>query len=362
MDRLNVAIVDDENGIRESYKRLLKREYKNRYEDGTIEILAFEDGASCLKALIEDEIKVDAVILDYHLKDMLGDEVLLRLREKDKNIPVVMVTSHDSSETTRATFKAGGIELTEYIPKPPDFKLLLYTIELLCEKRQKMAFRDQLMEIERSYKLLKEISENWKQPMNIVSIILYRMSEEDNAKERGLLFDEAYKHIKKASTLLDIFKDYTLFSKQRNMFDLCVLVEETLPSYSPRFKESGIEVTFKSELQSFKIYGYEKLISKSLFYIFRNCADALEQSEIKHKKVDIKIEDLGIGCNLIISDNAGVLKKEFLDTILDPRYESDGKNRGGMELYLSYLCITANGGAIKCLNKSDGVAFVIYFS
>lgn len=362
MDRLSVAIVDDESGIRESFKRLLKREYKRRYEHGTIDILAFEDGGSCLKALIEDEIKLDAVILDYHLKDMLGDEVLLRLREKDKNVPVVMVTSNDSSETTRATFKAGGVELTEYIPKPPDFKLLLYTIELLCEKRQKMAFRDQLMEIERSYKLLKEISENWKQPMNIVSIILYRMSEEEDAKERGFLFDEAYRHIKKASALLDIFKDYTLFSKERNTFDLCELVEETLPTYSPRFKETGIEVLFKSELEHFKIYGYEKLMSKSLFYIFRNCADAFEYSETKDKKVNIVIEDMGVGCNLIIKDNAGVLDKEAIDTLLDPRYENDGKNRGGMELYLSYLCITANGGAIKCQNNGDGVTFMIYFS
>jgi DNA-binding NarL/FixJ family response regulator len=361
MDNLKVAIVDDESGIRESYKRFIKREYKKRYENNNIDIVVFEDGSSAVEYINSPSSDVDIVVLDYHLPDMLGDEVLLRLREKNKNIPVVMVTSHDSSETTRATFKAGGVELTEYIPKPPDFRLLIYTMELLCEKYKSMVFQNQLMEIERNYKLLKEISENWKQPMNIVSMILYRMVEEESEEERNKLFDDAYNHIKKASSLLDIFKDYTLLTKKMGEFDLVTIVKNTLYDYKSKLSALDIEIDFNSSIESFKINGYEKLMSRALFYLIANCIDALEACDKEHKKISIKIEDIGIGCNLIIKDNSAKLDSEKLDAIFDPRYESDKSSRGGMELYLSYLCVTANSAAIKSSNHEDGVAFTIHF-
>eukprot|EP01022_Parablepharisma_sp_SALTPOND_P015138 TRINITY_DN21143_c0_g1_i1.p1 TRINITY_DN21143_c0_g1~~TRINITY_DN21143_c0_g1_i1.p1 ORF type:complete len:376 (+),score=30.97 TRINITY_DN21143_c0_g1_i1:340-1467(+) len=361
MDNLKVAIVDDESGIRESYKRFIKREYKKRYENNNIDIVVFKDGGSAIEYINNPSSDVDIVVLDYHLPDMLGDEVLLRLRERNKNIPVVMVTSHDSSETTRATFKAGGVELTEYIPKPPDFRLLIYTMELLCEKYKSMVFQNQLMEIERNYKLLKEISENWKQPMNIVSMIHYRMVEEESEEERSKLFDDAYQHIKKASSLLDIFKDYTLLTKKMDEYDLVTVIKNSLYDYQPKLTSLKIKVDFQSDIDSFKVNGYEKLITKAIYYILTNCSDALERSEIDDKTIIVKIEDIGLGCTLSIKDNSGNLDDELLNTIFDPKYESDKSSRGGMELYLSYLCISANGGAIKSSNYKDGIAFTIHF-
>lgn len=361
MNNLKVVIVDDDSGIRESYKRFLKREYKKRYEDGSIDINIFADGHSAIEFINSPDTKIDVVILDYHLPDMLGDEVLLTLRERDKNIPVVMITAQDSSEVTRATFKAGGSELTEYIPKPPDFKLLIYTIELLCEKHKSMVFQNQLFEVERSHKLLKEISENWKQPMNIVSMVLYRMVEEDDEKERNELYDNAYTHIKKASSLLDVFKDYTLLSKDIKEYDLVSTIKQSVDSHKDSFFTQGIDIEFLNDMKNFKITGYEKLMERALLHIFRNCENALRFSQRGDKNIVVTLEDIGLGCNLTIKDNAGKLRDDLLESIFDPSYESDKKSRNGMELYLSYLFLNANRGAIKCSNHEDGVKFTIYF-
>ncbi|MFP4485916.1 MAG: response regulator [Campylobacterales bacterium] len=361
MNNLRVAIVDDDSGTRESYKRFLKREYKKRYEDGNIDINIFADGHSAIEFINAPDNKIDVVILDYHLPDMLGDEVLLRLRERDKNIPVVMITALDSSEITRATFKAGGSELTEYIPKPPDFKLLIYTIELLCERHKSMVFQNQLLEVERSHKLLKEISENWKQPMNIVSMILYRMVEEDDENIRNELYDSAYAHIKKASSLLDVFKDYTLLSKDIDEYDLVSTIKQSVDAHKDSFFAQGIDIKFLNDMQVFRMTGYEKLIERALFHIFRNCEGALNILERDDKKIIVKLEDIGLGCNLTIRDNAGKIRDDLLESIFDPSYESDKKSRNGMELYLSYLFLNANRAAIKCSNHEDGVKFTIYF-
>jgi CheY-like chemotaxis protein len=70
----------------------------------------------------------DLVLLDLHLPDVPGEEVLRRLREdpRTKEIPVVVI----SADATRAAIQrllAGGAD--DYLTKPLDLDEFLRTLE-----------------------------------------------------------------------------------------------------------------------------------------------------------------------------------------------------------------------------------------
>ncbi|MBE9531292.1 MAG: response regulator [Proteobacteria bacterium] len=80
-----VLVVDDEEGIRFLYKEELE-------EEGCDVVLA-SNGEEALKALDSDS-DIDLVLLDIKMPGMDGVEVLRRIKEKKKDIPVILSTAY----------------------------------------------------------------------------------------------------------------------------------------------------------------------------------------------------------------------------------------------------------------------------
>ncbi|MBI3721650.1 MAG: response regulator, partial [Fimbriimonas ginsengisoli] len=70
----------------------------------------------------------DLILLDLHLPDLMGDEVLRRLKSDPatSSIPVVIVTADATARQIKALFAAGA---AEYLTKPLDFKMLVAVLE-----------------------------------------------------------------------------------------------------------------------------------------------------------------------------------------------------------------------------------------
>jgi len=82
-----------------------------RYEGW--EVRSAQDGASAVS--LAREWRPDVVILDVMLPDADGLTVLRRLREDDRDIPVLFLTARDSVEDRIAGITAGG---DDYVTKP----------------------------------------------------------------------------------------------------------------------------------------------------------------------------------------------------------------------------------------------------
>lgn len=89
------------------------------------EIVTVLDGNSALAALEAEHF--DLVLLDYELPDIDGIGVLRRIRadEVTRDVPVIMVTSHEDIVTIDAAFDAGA---TSFVTKPVNWRLLSYQI------------------------------------------------------------------------------------------------------------------------------------------------------------------------------------------------------------------------------------------
>ena len=107
MTQSTILLVDDEPEVLRLFKRLL-------CVKGTL-ILEAQTGAEALK--IARQARLDLMILDLKLPDMSGTEVLRRMRRIDTSVPVIIVTSHGSVETVRASMELGAFD---YLTKPFD--------------------------------------------------------------------------------------------------------------------------------------------------------------------------------------------------------------------------------------------------
>jgi len=104
---IKILIIDDERPIRETLEMFLR-------EKG-YEVLTSEDGEDGLKAVQSERPEI--VILDIRLPGMDGLEVLRRIKEKQEDIHVIMMTAYHDMETTDQAMKLGAYE---YIHKPLD--------------------------------------------------------------------------------------------------------------------------------------------------------------------------------------------------------------------------------------------------
>jgi DNA-binding response OmpR family regulator len=71
------------------------------------------------------ESRPDAVLLDMHLPDTTGDQMLAKLRALDSSLSVVMLSGDAEDDTAREMVAAGALE---YLQKPFDFARLRRTI------------------------------------------------------------------------------------------------------------------------------------------------------------------------------------------------------------------------------------------
>ena len=116
---MKILIVDDE-------KNILKL-YKTEFEEEGYTVVTATSGTEAL-ALFEKE-PPDIVTLDIHMPDINGIEVLRRMKEKNREIPVVMLTAYDYKD------EFGVWSSDAYVVKSYDPKELKAIVRRLLETR-----------------------------------------------------------------------------------------------------------------------------------------------------------------------------------------------------------------------------------
>src|SRR5438132_52756 len=137
MPRPVILVVDDDPGVRESFRLILEDHY---------DVLDVPDGPRALEVV--RSAQVDLVLLDIRLPDMDGIEVLERTKAIDEGIEVILVTAVKTVRTAVAAMKLGAFD---YLTKPFEEDELLQLIRRALEKRsleREVAFLRALQERE----------------------------------------------------------------------------------------------------------------------------------------------------------------------------------------------------------------------
>jgi FixJ family two-component response regulator len=116
--RTSIAIVDDEESIRVSMRRLCVAVglTATTYASGQEFIAALDAGGAC----------PDCLLLDAHMPRMTGLEVHQQLARRNVTFPTVIYTADDAPEA-QARYRAAGV--AEYLLKPIGADELLAALE-----------------------------------------------------------------------------------------------------------------------------------------------------------------------------------------------------------------------------------------
>ena len=112
-----VMVVDDETDLRNLVKLIMEKE--------GFEVETAENGADFLSKL--DKFKPDLVLLDVMMPGLTTREILERLKEKNTQPKIVLLTVvRYSDEEKEQLFKMGNI--VDYITKPFDVQKLVSAV------------------------------------------------------------------------------------------------------------------------------------------------------------------------------------------------------------------------------------------
>lgn len=121
-----ILIVEDQDVVRDMTKqRLMRLGY---------ETITTSNGKDALD-VIEDNENIDCVLLDIHLPDLSGNEVLEIARRNHNHIdlPIIMMTSEGDPESVLKAFDLGA---NDYVTKDIPFSITLRRLNTQLEMKQ----------------------------------------------------------------------------------------------------------------------------------------------------------------------------------------------------------------------------------
>ncbi len=135
MEKAKILIIDDEKLLRWSLEQnLTKEEYI---------VLSAESGMKGLKLLSEEE--PDIVLLDIHLPDISGIDILEQIKKEKKHPIVIMITAFGDIETAVKAIKLGAYDFVEKPFNLDKLKILLSkAVETGSLRQEVFQFKSQL--------------------------------------------------------------------------------------------------------------------------------------------------------------------------------------------------------------------------
>jgi two-component system chemotaxis response regulator CheY len=80
-----------------------------------METIEAEDGVEALEILTERHNEIELILLDWNMPELNGYDVLLEIKDKYKEIPVMMVTTEGQQSSIVQAIRAGA---DNYLVKP----------------------------------------------------------------------------------------------------------------------------------------------------------------------------------------------------------------------------------------------------
>ena len=120
--KATILVVDDEQGIRQSFNMVLKNQFN---------VLMADSGKEAIELFTRNSVAL--VLLDILLQNENGLDLLAKFKELDPNAEIVMVSAIKDVKTAVKAIKLGAYD---YLEKPFFVEDILKTVNRAMEKHQ----------------------------------------------------------------------------------------------------------------------------------------------------------------------------------------------------------------------------------
>jgi signal transduction histidine kinase len=309
MATLKILVVDDEPGIRSGITRILRNfrvDYPFMDEAFDFEVLEAASGEAGIEIIESNQ--PDIILLDNKLPGIQGVEVLEYIKQKKKNIIVVMITSYASLELA---VKATSDGAYDFIPKPFTPQELKSSIENITKRvfLKKMTHTLQDTGKQIRFTFLSVLSHELKAPLNAIEGYLKMIRERqsgDKLEDYDTMIDRSLDRIKGMRSLILDLLDLTRVESgkaKRNLteVDLSMVARTAMDTMRPYAIQRDVKMHLISEgpmkleadAEEIEII-FNNLISNAIKY---NRDGGSMECNLKKEDncISITVNDTGIG-------------------------------------------------------------------
>lgn len=184
---ISIAIVEDEKNYNNALKKVID------YQKDMKVIAQFFDGNDAIINL--PDISPDVVMMDIQLQDMLGIEIIEKLRKEIPNTQFIMCTSFDDDEKIFNSLKAGAMG---YLVKGESMDKILSSIRDVYNGGAPMSFsiaRRVLKHFEKKLPEIKGFDELTEREKEILELLSQGLLYKEIADQKFISIDTVKKHV-----------------------------------------------------------------------------------------------------------------------------------------------------------------------
>ena len=364
--KVKILLIEDEDNVRESYVDML----------GFLgyDVITADNGKTGLEVINSQPI--DIVITDLNMPVMNGMEALRRIKKKNEEIQVIVITGFATIENAIRAMKQGAFD---YITKPVSLEhvkiVLTKCIQQIRSRRENEELKHlnaQLREInELKNKFITITNHELRTPLAVLKgyMDLLEMELEDHPSEDiqeylGIISNTLTEMINMIEMMHDLSSFESLISKQnRTVFDINALADSLFKEIKILFDKRGVEFSFRGEQRPLFVNADQQLLKKAIRELTQNALKFTETG----KKVELSVKFIPTKNQVyvVIKDQGIGIPHEKLDLIFEPFYEvqdvmhhftsrTDFMGGGiGVGLSLVKEIIEASNGEIAVESKPD---------
>ncbi len=213
--------------------------------------------------------------------------------------------------------------------------------------------------------MISMIAHQWRQPITTISMAANNILADIeldmlNNEEAKKFANEVSTQTQYLSNTIEDFRNFFKQDKDVETVDLETIFNDTSSIILASLKNNGIDFVLNFD-KTIQISTYRRELVQVLINIIKNAKEALQERDIKVKKIEIKIVTYEDKISIEIIDNAGGIKNEIIDKIFEAYFTTkDQQNGTGLGLYMSKMIIEKHlKGKISVYNTNEGATFKI---
>lgn len=208
--------------------------------------------------------------------------------------------------------------------------------------------------------MMANITHQWKQPLNELSLILYKMKKLANSEEGEFVgaYERAMQIIKYMADTTDDFSSFLNPNTLSQEFSLADAARASIQIVKGVMKKEGVYIELEVLADS-KICGHKNRLMQVIINLLNNAKDALNLKKIEDKNINISIDSDDKFAYISVQDNGGGIDESVMDKIFKPYFSTKNNKSTGIGLYMSKQIVEQFNAEITAGNSDNGACFLI---
>ncbi len=348
-DDCNKAMADGDAALRG--EKEFDTEFRVLHPDGTVKVLK----ANAIVIRDADGKPVRMLGLNRDITELREAEEKLIRSYSDLEIKV----QERTAELTAAKHQLEELNLT----------LEQRVLEEIASRHEKEQLLFQQSRMAAMGEMIGAIAHQWRQPLNVIGLIIqnlqmaYEYGELDKMRLKNAVATAMWQ-VNFMSKTIDDFRNFFKPSREKELFDVKKIVDETISLMKAQLQNSFIDIEIITKKEGLVMKGYPNEFKHVLLNLINNAKDAIlvrKAHEDCQTKITILLSEKADKVIIKVRDTGGGVPGHIMDKIFDPYFTTKDEGTGtGIGLYISKTMVERNmGGRLTARNWKEGAEFRI---